>query len=185
MIDWLAADPWAAGLAALVLLATCLFLVVAELFIISGGLLAIAAMACAIAAVTCAFLAHPVLGWIALVLTPGLLAIALRRAFAHLLTSSAVPQTVIDSNAGYGLRAEALGVAVGDRGRLVTAAMPTGRARFGSALIDVRVHGPVLEHGASVRVTRIEGAEVVVVADTTASSPTPPSIAAQPPGSPA
>jgi hypothetical protein len=40
--------------------------------------------------------------------------------------------------------------------------MPTGRARFAAGEVDVLVHGPVLEKGATVVVLAIDGPNVTV-----------------------
>ncbi len=51
---------------------------------------------------------------------------------------------------------------LGEVGRTTTALKPTGKARFGEALVDVTADGFYIEPGASVEVVEVQGAKVIV-----------------------
>jgi membrane-bound serine protease (ClpP class) len=59
-------------------------------------------------------------------------------------------------------RANELGALLGAEGETVTALRPAGSARLGGRLVDVVADGIFVEAGTRVRVTRVEGARVLV-----------------------
>jgi len=61
------------------------------------------------------------------------------------------------------------GVNVGDTGEVISTLRPTGKARFGDAIVDVVAHGDFLNVGTKVKITEIHGNRVVVKADITQS----------------
>jgi len=60
-----------------------------------------------------------------------------------------------------------LDVNVGDTGEVVSTLRPTGKARFGDAIVDVVAHGDFLNIGTKVQIIEIHGNRVVVKAQVT------------------
>jgi membrane-bound serine protease (ClpP class) len=60
---------------------------------------------------------------------------------------------------------ESSGVRVGDTGEVISTLRPTGKARFGDAIVDVVAHGDFLNIGTKVKIIGIHGNRVVVKAD--------------------
>ena len=146
------------------LLGLAVLLLVIEFLVVSFGLLSLAALASAIGAIWFAFAAGDVLGWAFVVLVPVLAVVLVREGLRRLQTSSVVPQATISGDAGYHHVTERLGIAVGSEGVMVTAAYPTGRARFAAGECDVQVLAGSLEREAAVVVKRIDGPVVFVAA---------------------
>ena len=59
---------------------------------------------------------------------------------------------------------QTIGVNVGDIGEVVSKLRPTGKARFGDAIVDVVAEAEFLDKGAKVKIIEIHGNRVVVVA---------------------
>jgi membrane-bound serine protease (ClpP class) len=59
---------------------------------------------------------------------------------------------------------ETSGVKVGDTGHVVSTLRPTGKARFGGAIVDVVAEAEFLDKGTKVRIIEIRGNRVVVKA---------------------
>jgi membrane-bound serine protease (ClpP class) len=59
---------------------------------------------------------------------------------------------------------ETIGVKVGDTGEVVSILRPTGKARFGNAIVDVVAEAEFLDKGAKVEIIEIHGNRVVVKA---------------------
>jgi membrane-bound ClpP family serine protease len=144
-------------------------LAVVEFMIVSWGMLLVGAMISAIAAIALAFHASPFAGWLFVAATPALIFLVLRTGFAIMRRNkAAVMSAEVTADAGYRHAAEAAGVAVGAVGELVTAAYPTGRARFagrtGPVDLDVQVQGAVLPKGDRVVILAINGPVITVAA---------------------
>ena len=56
----------------------------------------------------------------------------------------------------------ATGVNVGDRGQVTSTLRPTGKARFGDAIVDVVAEGEFIDKGAEVEIIEIHGNKVIV-----------------------
>ena len=154
---------------AVVLMLLAAGLAVVEFMIVSWGMLLVGAMISAIAAIALAFHAAPVAGWAFVAVTPALILLVLRTGFAVMRRNkAAVMSAEVTADAGYRHAAEAAGVAVGALGELVTAAYPTGRARFagrgGPVDLDVQVQGAVLPKGDRVVILAINGPVITVAA---------------------
>jgi len=167
---WFAADPvtvsvfpWTDLLGATALAMLAVGLVIAEIFVFSMGILALAAAGCAIAAIMMAFDVSPTVGWSFLVAVPVIIAVVIRWGLTHLSASTLVPKATLTTDAGYHHVTDALGIVAGATGVLVTAAVPSGRARFAGGEVDVTLQGASGSPGAQVRVLRIEGPLVVAV----------------------
>lgn len=137
-------------------------LVALEFLLVSGGLIAAAAVGSFIAAIVIAFMAGEAAGWAFLLGTPIVALIAVRAGLRWMAGSKLVVQAEITGDAGYRHAAAAIGAAVGSVGELVTAAFPTGRARFAGGELDVSVRGATLPRGARVVITAIDGPTIVV-----------------------
>lgn len=149
----------AAGLAALAII-----LMLLEFALVSAGLLTVLAIAAGCAAVVIAFSTSTIAGLIFLIGLPVVLLLLFRWGLARMQGSQLVTQAVITDDAGYRHRTDELGVTAGAVGALVTAARPTGRARFPGGECDVQVVGAPLDAGAAITVERIDGPTVYVVA---------------------
>ncbi len=148
---------------ALALLALAIVLLVLEFFIVSFGLLLACSIACAGGAVYLAFVASDVAGWSLVVATPAIGAALTRWGLKRIRASRVVPKAEIIAEAGYHHAAERVGASPGAIGEMITAAMPSGRARFDGGECDVQSRSGALERGAQVRVERIDGPMVYVV----------------------
>ena len=137
-------------------------LLVLEVFVVSFGLLSVAALACATFAIYLAFLVHDLVGWAFVLAAPALGVTIVRWGLRRIRGSSVVPREEITAEAGYHHVADRIGVSVGSAGVMVTAARPTGRARFDGGECDVQTRGRPLEAGAPVTVDRIDGPVVFV-----------------------
>jgi membrane-bound ClpP family serine protease len=157
--------------AAIGLLILSLGLIAVEFAVVSGGALGLAAVGCGLAAVWFAFAAGSLAGWVFTLLVPICCLLVINAGLRWMRTSSLVVQSVVTEHAGYAHAAANQGVAVGSTGALVTDAFPTGRARFGTAELDVLVRGAVLGKGTAIIVRSIEG-PTIVVGPAPASSPT-------------
>ncbi len=146
------------------LLALAVVLLVLEIFVVSFGLLLAASLAAAGGAIYFAFAASDLAGWSFAVLVPVLGAVLARWGIRRIQRSGIVPQSEITSDAGYRHVAERIGVGVGSAGTLVTAARPSGRARFAGGECDVQVRGGALERDDEVVVQQIDGPVIFVVA---------------------
>lgn len=152
---------------AVVLMLLAAGLAVVEFMIVSWGMLLVAAVISAIAGIALAFHASPLAGWLFVAATPALIFLVLRTGFAVMRRNkAAVLSTEVTEDAGYRHAAEAAGITVGAVGELVTAAYPTGRARFagrgGPVDLDVQVQGAVLPKGARVAILAIDGPVITV-----------------------
>lgn len=160
-------SPDAALTWAIVLLLLSVVLAVVEFLVVSWGMLLIGATVSAIAAVALAFHADPVAGWIFVILLP-ILGVAVARVGFRLMrrNTAAILPTEITAVTGPGEAAQRAGIAPGTLGELVTAAYPTGRARFngphGPVTIDVQVQGGALARGDRVVVLGIDGPVISV-----------------------
>lgn len=56
------------------------------------------------------------------------------------------------------------GIRVGDAGQVVSTLRPTGKAKFGDAIVDVVAEAEFLDKGAKVEIIEIHGNRVVVKA---------------------
>jgi len=59
---------------------------------------------------------------------------------------------------------QTLGVSMGDIGEVVSTLRPTGKARFGDAIVDVVAEADFLDKGTKVQIIEIHGNRVVVKA---------------------
>ncbi len=150
-------------LQALGLLFLAIVLLVLEVFVVSFGLLSIASIASAAGAIYLAFLVHDAVGWIFVIATPALGVVIARWGIRRIRSSRVVPREEITAEAGYHHAVDRIGVAEGSAGVMVTAARPTGRARFDGGECDVQTRGRPLEVGARIVVDRIDGPMVFVV----------------------
>ena len=152
----------------LVLLVAGLVLLWLEVLVVSFGLLGASALACLAGSVYFGFAVSPALGWSLALATPLIAIAVLVQGVRRVARSKLVMRGEMSADAGYHHASDRHGVRVGDTGVMVTPGMPSGRARFarggGSAECDVRGQGGSLEAGATVRVVRIEGPTVEVVA---------------------
>jgi membrane-bound ClpP family serine protease len=153
-------------LATIVLIVGCVIFLIAEILVLSGGLLGLASLACGVAAIATAFAVDPIFGWTTALCLPVFSLVGIRLGLRRLATSQIVAQSTIDEHAGYQHHAEESGIAVGVEGTLLTAARPTGRARFAGGIADVQVRGTVLEAGAVIRVVAIDGPTIFVTSHT-------------------
>ncbi len=153
---------WHALAIATALLAAAAAALVAEVFVVSFGLLALVSLGLAIASVAYAFTASTPLGWGFAIAAPLIGGGILRWGLGAVLRSRLVPKDAVEGDAGYRHAAAAIGAAPGGEGLLVTAARPTGRARFAGGEIDV-VCDRSAEAGERVRIERIAGAAVQVI----------------------
>jgi membrane-bound ClpP family serine protease len=64
-------------------------------------------------------------------------------------------------------KSKALDVNVGDTGEVVSTLRPTGKVRFGDAVVDVVAHGDFINRGTIVEIIEIHGNRVVVKATVT------------------
>ena len=156
MIDWASLGY------AFALLLIGFLLAIAEVFIVSFGLLGAIAVASLGGAVYFAFQVGIVTGWLFIVIAVLLVVVTLRWGMRRIQASTAVPRSVIASNAGYRHVAERLGISVGSEGTMVTPAYPSGRARFAGGECDVQAQGRALERDARVVVKRIDGPIIFV-----------------------
>ena len=62
------------------------------------------------------------------------------------------------------VESEITGINVGDTGRVISTLRPTGKARFGDAIVDVVAEGEFLNKGTQVEIIEIHGSRVVVKA---------------------
>lgn len=147
---------------AIALLALGLGLLVLEIFIVSFGLLTLLAIAALGGSVYFAFQAGPVAGWMFVVAAPIAATLIIRYGIRRVAASKIVVQGEVTADAGYHHLAEQLDISAGATGTLVTPARPTGRARFEGGECDVYATGQVLEAGAEVVVTQIEGPTIKV-----------------------
>jgi membrane-bound ClpP family serine protease len=76
-----------------------------------------------------------------------------------------VPKNSVTGTAGYRHVAERLGIAIGSSGVMVTAARPTGRARFAGGECDVQTRGRPLEKNTPIIVKQIDGPMIFVAED--------------------
>ena len=149
---------------AIVLMLVGFALLIAEIFVVSFGLLMAGAMASMGAAIYFAFGAGTGIGWAFVATSTVVVIVVLRWGLRRIRESGIVPKTEVVADAGYHHAAERIGVAVGSTGVMVTAAFPTGRARFPGGECDVQAeHGPV-EIDIPVVVRRIDGPIVFVSA---------------------
>ena len=149
------------------LLVAGLVLLWLEVLVVSFGLLSVAAIACLAGAVYFGFVVSPALGWLLALLTPVLAIVVLVQGVRRVSSSNLVMRGEMSADAGYHHATERHGVQVGDTGVMMTPGMPSGRARFDAGECDVRGQGGSLEAGVTVRVLRIEGPTVEVVAQDT------------------
>lgn len=150
---------------AVVLLALAALFLFLEFLFVSYGLLGITALGCAIAGIVIGFDSSPAVGWALVIATPVIAAVVVTWGLQRLQNSNLVSKAAITEDAGYRHACTEMGITSGSRGILITDAMPTGRARFSGGEIDVLVEGPVASTGTPITVRRIEGATVLVVAD--------------------
>ena len=156
-IDWVHAG-WAV---ALLVLAT--LILVLEFFVVSFGMLSMVSIACVMGAIYFAFLAGPLVGWSFSLATPVLGWLIVRWGVKRIRTSQLfVPQSEVTGEAGYHHVADRIGVTLGAVGTMVTAARPSGRARFDGGECDVQVQGRPLEKEAMIVVKRIDGPIIFV-----------------------
>ena len=59
------------------------------------------------------------------------------------------------------------GVNIGDTGQVISTLRPTGKAKFGDAIVDVVAEGEFLDKGSQVEIIHIHGNRVVVKAIST------------------
>lgn len=152
---------WSALLIASVLFVLASGALVAEVFFVSFGALALVSLGLAIASVIYAFSASNTLGWGFVVAAPVIGGVILRQSLLALAHSPLIPRTAIDDDAGVHHHATQVGAIPGALGTLVTAARPTGRARFAHGEIDVQCDRSA-ERGESIVVQRSAGATVFV-----------------------
>ena len=159
------AFPWNDLIGASALAVLACGLVIAEIFTASMGLLALAAAGCAVSAIILAFDISTPIGWAFLIIVPLAITGLLRWGLARLQASRLVPKDTISAEVGIHHTTDALGITIGSSGELVTAAVPSGRARFANGEVDVTVIGAAGARGQRVTVLRIEGATVTVAVD--------------------
>ncbi len=152
---------WAALFIATALFVLACGALLAEIFFVSFGALALISVGLAAAAVTYAFYASPQLGWSFLIAAPVVGGVILHRGLLALAQSPLVPKAIISDDAGTHHQATAVGALPGVSGILVTAARPTGRARFAHGEIDVHCDRAA-ERGETVLVQRCDGPNVFV-----------------------
>lgn len=155
---------WLSLFIAVGLLALALVLLVLEFFIVSFGALLILCLACVSVSLWYAFAANDVAGWAFVVVIPVLGYFVSRWGLARVKRSNLVTQAEITAEAGYHHATDRINVREGVTGEMVTAARPTGRARFDEGECDVQVRGKPLEKGARVVVDKIDGPIVFVIA---------------------
>jgi len=155
-------------IAAGLLLAAVVFLIL-EVLVVSFGVLAVLALALAVGAIVQAFAAGDAAGWTFIVVTPILGAAVVAWGLRRLEHSRIVSHAVIGGHSGASGIAERLQIATGSRGRMLTDAYPSGRARFPGGVCDVQVEGGSLERDTPIIITGIDGPMIYVVAETHAS----------------
>ena len=156
-----ALEPLLFAIALLVIAAAILVL---EFFLVSFGILLICALAAVGGSIYFAFESADWVGWLFLAIIPVLAFFITRWGIARVERSKLIPKREITAEAGYHHLADRLGIHQGAVGEMVTPAMPSGRARFEGGEVDVRVTRGSLECNEAVRVERIEGPVIYVVA---------------------
>ena len=154
---------WPALLVGVGLLALALVLLVLEFFVVSFGVLLILWLACVAGSLWYAFAAGELIGWIFVLVIPVLGYFVTRWGLERVKQSSLVTQAEITSEAGYHHATDRINAREGVVGEMMTAARPTGRARFSEGECDVQVRGKPLEKGARVVIENIDGPIVFVV----------------------
>lgn len=155
---------WPSLLIAVGLLVLAVVLLVLEFFVVSFGALLIVCLGCVGGALFYAFGANELVGWIFVLIVPVLGWFVTRWGLERVKRSNLVTQAEITAEAGYHHATDRINVREGAAGELVTAARPTGRARFEDGECDVQVRGRPLERGDRIVVERIDGPIVFVVA---------------------
>ncbi|MCB1743506.1 MAG: NfeD family protein [Gammaproteobacteria bacterium] len=140
-----------------------LILLVLEIFVVSFGVLFLCAVAAAGAAIYHAFEAGDLAGWLVTAITPCLGVLLVRWGLKRIRRSRyLVAQAEIGAEAGYHHLLDELGIGIGARGHMVTAARPSGRARFAGGECDVQSQSGSLERGDPVVVRAVDGPIVFV-----------------------
>ena len=132
---------------AVVLLALAALFLFLEFLFVSYGLLGITALGCAVAGIVIGFDSSPAVGWALIIATPVIAAVVVAWGLQRLQNSNLVSKAAITEDAGYRHACTEMGITSGSRE------------------IDVLVEGPVASTGTPVTVRRIEGATVLVIAD--------------------
>jgi membrane-bound serine protease (ClpP class) len=153
---------WQSLIYAALLLLLGVALLIIEFFIVSFGLISLAAVASMVAAVYFAFKLGALTGWIFIGVAGLLALITIRWGINRIRSSRLVPRDEVTGTAGYRHVAERLGIATGSTGVMVTAARPTGRARFAGGECDVQTRGRPLEKDTPVIVKQIDGPMIFV-----------------------
>jgi membrane-bound ClpP family serine protease len=149
---------------AVALLVVAAALLVLEFFLVSFGILLVMALAAVGGSIYFAFQSADWVGWVFLCIVPVIAFFITRWGIARVQRSKLIPKREITAEAGYHHLADRFGIGLGSVGEMVTPAMPSGRARFGGGEVDVRAMSGSLERGRPVRVERIEGPAIYVVA---------------------
>ena len=159
---------WLDVLWAVLLMAAALGVLLAELLMVSFGLFSAAALGLAVASIIMGFKVHDGLGWGLLLAAPILAIPLLRWGLRRLRGNAVVAKAEITATAGIEAQARMVGASLGAVGRLMTDAMPTGRARFPAGDVDVTVSGTLGARGDQVEVILIDGPSVTVAVVTPA-----------------
>ena len=139
------------------LMAGAIVMALGEVFLVTGGIFGVAAAILAVWAVVEAFAVHALFGWALLAVIPFLTWWIIRFGLQRILTSSMVPQSEIDDHAGAEHIAAEHNISIGSEGVMVTPALPSGSAQFGSTQVDVHSRSGVLESGDPVKVVCTDG----------------------------
>jgi membrane-bound serine protease (ClpP class) len=135
-----------------------LALLAAEILIIPGvGVIGLLGFGAGVGAVVLAFMQLGTL-WGGVALVGGGLAFL---AFAWLLPRTRAGKAMVLDHA-HRARANEIGALLGAEGETVTPLRPAGSARLAGRVVDVVADGIFVEAGTRVRVTRVEGARVLV-----------------------
>ena len=161
------AIDWPSMFIALGLLVLAAVLLVLEFFVVSFGLLLLVCLACVAGALFYAFAASELVGWVFVLVVPVLGFYVTRWGLARVKQSKLVTQAEVTAEAGYHHATDRINVHEGVVGEMLTAARPTGRARFEGGECDVQVRGQPLERGARIVVDKIDGPIVFVIAQST------------------
>jgi membrane-bound serine protease (ClpP class) len=133
-------------------------LLAAEILVIPGfGLIGLLGFGAGVAAIALAFVELGEL-WGAVTLVGGVLAFG---GLAWLLPRTRAGKAMVLTDAHTTRAADNLGL-LGAEGETVTQLRPAGSARLAGKLVDVVADGIFVEAGTRVRVTRVEGARVLV-----------------------
>ena len=135
----------------------------AEVLIPSFGLLGVIALGLGIWSWAVILSDLPVAGIVVFGVADAILVpVAIRHMFRYLGRSPVSHRSDVGTGSGLETTSQALRAHVGQAAVTVTALRPAGKVRVGDDIVEARSAGEFVEAGASVRVTDVRGAELLV-----------------------